>query len=201
MPIFDMIFARPRSKACSRFASPFSGLRLRRGFQREPGTDRARAHAQQHGGVMQVAAVAGFDGEPNAGADAGANERVMHGSRGQRHGDGNASARRQTRSVSSRTAAPPRTRSIALAQRSSSAVIRLQAGLKTHSSTASGRLLGETVAGVREAILHLRKRKERRRQREAGERRALVQHMRPRTEAGVQLDDAGFAQWSRSADW
>ena len=57
----------------------------RRGLQSEPRTHRACAHAEQHGGVMHFAAVAGFDGESDTRADAGIDERLMHRAGGQRH--------------------------------------------------------------------------------------------------------------------
>ena len=141
--------------------------------------------------MVKVAAVTGFDGEPSDGADTGANESVMDGSRGERHGDGDILFDGQT---------------VGEQQDGGSAahqIDRLGAEVVEGRDQVAGRIedtfehsqrqvAGEAVAACVK-ILHLGKRKERRRQREAGERRALVEHMRPRTEAGVQLHDAGFA--------
>jgi hypothetical protein len=57
------------------------------GLQREPGTDSARTYAEQHSGVMQIAAVSCLDGQADTRADASVNECVVHGSGSQRHGD------------------------------------------------------------------------------------------------------------------
>ena len=59
-----------------------------RGLQRQPRADGASAVADQHGGVMHVAAVAGFEHESDLGAQPGFDQRVMHRAGGHRHGNG-----------------------------------------------------------------------------------------------------------------
>ena len=80
-----------------------------------------------------------------------------------------------------------------LAPRSSSAVSRLHAGLKTQSSTASGRLPASIVLPPVQR-LHLRQRQKRRLERQSRQPLLRAQNMRPRPQPRVQLDHARLAQ-------
>jgi hypothetical protein len=57
-------------------------------FKRQPGTHRSRAVAQQHGGVVQVAAISRLHSQSYVRAQTGANQSLMHGPGSERHGDG-----------------------------------------------------------------------------------------------------------------
>src|SRR5689334_5336675 len=56
-----------------------------RGLQSEPRTYRACPRAQQHGSMVEIAAVSCFDCESDACADAGIDERVMDSTSGESH--------------------------------------------------------------------------------------------------------------------
>ncbi len=62
-------------------------LQVPRRLQSQPGADRARAHAQQHGYVMNFAAITGIHCESHFGADTSVGERVVDraGGHGHRH--------------------------------------------------------------------------------------------------------------------
>ena len=167
------------------------------GFEREPGTDGSRTHAEQNGGVVKVAAVTGLDGESDEGANAGANEGVMDGSQGEGHGDGNVLVCIRGNAVSEQQNGGS----------SADEVDGLGAEIIESRGQIAGRVEDAFEHGKRQVagkavpagveILHLGEREKRRRQREAGERRALVEQMGPRAEASVQLYDAGFANGVR----
>ena len=65
----------------------FFRLEIAGSFERQPGTNHAGSIAEDDGGMMQVAAVAGFYCEAGLGADTGFYQRMMNGAGGQGHRD------------------------------------------------------------------------------------------------------------------
>ncbi len=57
------------------------------GLKRKPRADRSRAVADQHGRMVDVAAVAGFDDQASAGAQTGRDQCLVDGAGGHRHGN------------------------------------------------------------------------------------------------------------------
>ena len=193
MPIFDMILAMPALRAFSRRDSPSSPASARAVCNASHGHTRAGAIADQHGCVVHVAAVAGFERESNLGAQASLDQRVMHRAGGHRHRNrqqmfaGGAVGHQQDADAAADQfdgllLQVPKT---ACLSELSSAKVQFKCGER--------KFLVQRIGAFMQRR-HLPERKERRGQHESGQGRVLVEQMRPRAQARAQRHHASFAQ-------